>query len=112
MIRYFVSAYLATLLTAVAHTLLKACAQRTLGRPFHALYTHPLGITAYLVFLAGTLFSLYAYTVLPLKYAALFMPANYIFIGLFAVCFLGERLTRTQWLGALVILLGVLVYGG
>jgi undecaprenyl phosphate-alpha-L-ara4N flippase subunit ArnE len=58
-----------------------------------------------------TLLSLYANQRLPLKLAVLFQPFNYILIGLLSCLFLKERLTRRQWLGTLVIIIGVVLYG-
>lgn len=110
MVSHFLAAYLATFLTAAGQTLLKTSALRSAGRPWYALYLHPAGIAAYALFLPATLASLYAYQVLPLRFAAVVLPSTYIFVGIFAIGFLGERLTRLQWLGAILVFAGIIIF--
>jgi drug/metabolite transporter (DMT)-like permease len=104
------AAYLATFLTAVGQVLLKVSADRTAGKGWRALYGNPLSLSAYLLLAMTTLVNLYAYSTLPLKFATMVLPFNYVFVGLFSCLLLGERLTRAQWLGAAVILAGIAVF--
>ena len=108
--RYLLAAYLGALLSAIAHTLLKFHADRTSGEKWHAVYFRPLALIAILLFLAATLSSLYAYTRLPLKSATIVLPFNYLVVGGFSYLLLKERMSFRQWIGALIIVLGVIVF--
>ena len=110
MASFLAAAYGATLLTATGQWLLKQGVDRAKGQPLLAIYANPHSLAGYAILALATLAALYAYSVLPLKYAAVVMPFNYLFVGVFAYAGLGERLARRQWLGALIILAGIVVF--
>jgi len=110
MVKYLALAYLGTLLTACAQVLLKAGARRTAGGAWYRTYFSPFTLVAYAVLLAVTVVNLKAFTVLPFKFVAITLPANYLLVGLLARLVFGERLNRAQGAGALMILAGIAVF--
>ncbi|BDU78689.1 EamA family transporter [Mesoterricola sediminis] len=110
MIERLLYAYLAVLLTAVAQVLLKRNATRTRGASWLMLYGSPAALAAWTAMAAAFLVNLYAYATLPLRFAAVVQPFNYVLVGAFSWVFLGERLSRRQWAGAAIILVGVALF--
>jgi drug/metabolite transporter (DMT)-like permease len=110
MVSHLVLAYVGALLTAAAHGMLKQGAQATRDRGALHTFFHPFSLTAFAVFLAVTVLNLKAFRVLPFRFNALVLPANYLFVGgLSRLCF-SERLTRAQGAGAILILAGTAIY--
>ncbi|WP_243318231.1 EamA family transporter [Geothrix paludis] len=110
MLRCFLIAYLGALLVAVGHVLFKIGARQSLGRPLLRVYLNPHTLVGYLILLGVTVMNLYVYRTLPLKYAVVILPFNYVFVGLFSVLFLDERIHRRQWIGAALILAGIVLF--
>ena len=108
--RYLLVACLGSILTGVSQTLLKAGVIRSVDGPWFRPYIHPLSLAAYTLFLGVTLMNLYAFTMLPLKYATIIQPLNILFVGAFSRVFLRERPSRRQLAGTALILAGVAVF--
>ena len=110
MARFLLLAYLGSALVGVGQTLFKLGARRSLGRPFWALYANPFSLSGYALLLGVTVLNLYVYRVVPFKYAVVVLPFNSMFVGLFSILFLGERLSRRHLIGTVVILTGIAVF--
>jgi drug/metabolite transporter (DMT)-like permease len=111
MIFSFGIAFVAVILTALAQVLLKAGANKNRHHTGLAKqYLNFQVITGYTVFLLVTVVNVYAYRILPLKYAVILLPFTFIFVTLFSVLFLKEKMSKRQLISFLIILTGILIY--
>lgn len=108
MIKYYIAAFLAVFLTALCQLLLKLGASRTGG--ISRVYVNPFTMAAYAMLLAVTLLNLYAYKALPLKMSAVILPFTYPLVAAFSFIFLKEKATRSQLLGAVLIIIGIFIF--
>lgn len=67
-------------------------------------------VVGYGMMLASTLFSVYAYRVIPISLGVVLDAAGYIFVALFGVKFFHERITKQRSIALLLIISGILVY--
>jgi len=110
MVECYAIAALAVLLTATAQLLLKIGVSRARHGSTIAIYLHPYSVIAYALLLLATLLNVYAFRVLPLKVAAEILPFTYILVGIYARLLLKERMSGAQWLGAALIVAGVVLF--
>lgn len=110
MSKYYALAFLGVFLTTASQALLKAGADRAARRHFLWTYANPFSVFAYILLGSTTLINLYAFRVLPLKVSSIISPFTYIFIGVYAHYMLKERLTAKQVFGALLVIMGVIVF--
>ena len=110
MIIYFLIAYLAVVLTAAAQVLLKIGANRNKDLGFIKLYINSLTILGYGIMGFTTLLNLYVYKFLDLKYAVIIIPFTFLFVAVLSYFLLKEKVTRNQFLGYAVIMIGVLIF--
>jgi drug/metabolite transporter (DMT)-like permease len=73
------------------------------------LYLNGYTLTAYCLLIVVTLLALYVYRNIPLKAALMFMPLTLVLIYGLSYWFLGERFTKKQLAGAVMILIGIVV---
>ena len=73
-------------------------------------YLNPLVIIAYGLFFSCTLVSLYTLKVVPLSMSPVLEASGYIFVAVLSFFCCGERLTKKQIAGMVVILTGLAVY--
>ena len=111
MSRYYIVAISAVCITAFCQLLLKCGAlhgkaRNSLIRSYANLYT----VTAYSLLLVVTLLNTYAYKYIELKIAVVLLPMTFIMVALLSFFVLGEKLTRNQMVGALLILGGTVVF--
>lgn len=98
-----------TFISAVSQVMLKKAAQKTYDSPIKE-YLNPLVISAYIIFFAATLCSIYAYKVVPLSMGPVLEATSYIYVTLFGVAIFHEKISKRK-LGALVLILsGIVVY--
>lgn len=109
MTTYYLIALLAVLLTAISQVLLKMGAHRA-GSIAWRLYLNGYTLTAYASLVVVTLLNLYAYHVIPLKAAVALLPLTLLLVAILSFWVLNERLTRKQIFGAIIILVGLLVF--
>lgn len=64
----------------------------------------------YGMMLASTLFSVYAYRVIPISLGGVLDASGYIFVTVFGVVFFHERVTKQRFIALVLIISGVLVY--
>ncbi len=110
MFKYYAAAYFGVVLTAVSQVLFKIGSDRSNGRHVLRTYLNPFSLVAYLLLFVVTLLSVFAYSRLPLKMAAVVLPVNYVLVGIFCVTFLHERLQRSHLLGAGLVVVGMVVF--
>ena len=96
-------------LGAVSQVMLKKAAMRECASKAQE-YLNPLVITAYAIFFATTLLSVYAYKGIPLSMGPVLEATSYIYITVFGVCIFKEKLTAKKIAALLMIVGGILVY--
>jgi small multidrug resistance pump len=110
MIAHLSALALAVALTAVSQLLLKLGATRAAGDHWLRTWLNPHTVTAYVLLLATTLLTTYAYKTVPLKLSVVVLPFNVILIGLLSWVVLEERLSKTHAIGSALVVLGIAVY--
>ncbi|WP_165249420.1 SMR family transporter [Adlercreutzia sp. ZJ141] len=73
-------------------------------------YANPAVMGAYVLFLASTLLSVFAYKVIPLSMGAILDATGYIYITLFGVLIFREKLNKRRVAALALILIGIVVY--
>ena len=109
MLQHNLAALAAVVLTVASQVLLKLGVRRVKGSSVH-LFLNLFTISAYGLLVVATLFGLYAYTVIPLKAAVVLLPLTLLLVWGASFWLLHERLSRTQVVGAMFILLGLSVF--
>lgn len=104
----------ATLCVAVGETLLSA-GMRQAANGHQNLWLSAISnwrVILGVVFMT-VYFGLYTYTLslADISFVLPFTALSYLFVALFAHFFLHEHVTATRWIGALVIVLGVIIVG-
>lgn len=112
MLKYYLIALAAVLVTALAQLFLKlgalhGKANNSLLRSYLNLHT----IAGYFLMLAVTLLNVYAYRYIDLKIAATLLPLTFIFVGILSFWKLNENFSKNNFLGAAIILIGIFVFG-
>ena len=71
-------------------------------------------ITAYAMFFASTIITVFAYNYVPLSLGPVLESCGYVFVAVLSYIFLKERLKRKQVIGLVLITVGVLIvsFGG
>ena len=111
MLKFFIIAFAAVILTAFAQVLLKIGAVRNAKfSTWIKQYLNIYVLTGYGIFFIVTIMNLYAYKYLPVKYAIIFLPFTFIFVTLFSFFFFKEELTKRQLISYFIIIVGVIVY--
>jgi drug/metabolite transporter (DMT)-like permease len=110
MITYYIVAAGAVLITAISQVLLKIGANRSMDRSFISSYFNAWTMSGYFLFVVVTLMNLYAFKEIPFKMAVILVPFTYVFVSMFSVVLLEEKMAKNQILGACIILVGVIVF--
>lgn len=67
-------------------------------------------IIAYLIFIAATFCSIFAYKSIPLSMGPILESMQYVFIAILSHLFLKEHISKRKVLGLFVIVMGVIVF--
>ncbi len=97
-------------MASVGQVLLKKGAVRGRRGTILASFLDPYVLAGYTLMLASTITSTIALKVLPLSLTVALQPVGYVLVVLLSVTVLSERMRRRHVLGALVILLGVVIF--
>ena len=100
---------LSTFISSLSQIMLKKAAAKTYPTKLKE-YLNPLVITAYGIFFLCTLLTMYALKVVPLTRAPILESTGHIFITVLSYLFFRERLTRQQFLGIMLVLIGIVVF--
>jgi drug/metabolite transporter (DMT)-like permease len=73
-------------------------------------YLNPLVIFAYLIFVACTLMTVYAYRVIPLSLGPVLEATSYFYVTMFGVKIFHEKITRKKILALFMIVAGIVVF--
>lgn len=101
--------FFSVLISSFAQVMLKTAANRKHESRLKE-YLNPIVIGAYVIFLVSTLLTMYALKVVPYSLSPVIRSTSYIFIPVFGVFMLREKISRRRLLGIAIILVGILVY--
>ena len=73
-------------------------------------YLNPIVIAVYASFFAITFITTYLYKEVDLILSTLLYKTEYVFIALFSIVFLKEKLTKRKVIGFIIVLSGVVIY--
>ena len=97
------------LVSSFSQTLLKIAANKKYPDRLHE-YMNPYVIIAYAMFFASTFMTMFAMRVVPYSFSPMLESASYIFIPVFGVLILKEKISRRRILGIEIILVGMLIF--
>ena len=100
---------LGTLISAFSQVMLKKSAQKQYENKIKE-YFNPMVIIAYAMFFGCTLLSIYCLKVIPLSMSPILESASYIFVAMLGYIFFREKLSGKQFLGMLLIVIGIVVF--
>ena len=73
-------------------------------------YLNPYVIGAYCIFFTSIFLTYYALRVVPYSYSPIIESTSYIFIPVFGVFLLHEKISRRRLLGIGIMLIGILIF--
>ena len=111
MIKYYLFAFLAVIVTVIAQIFLKKGAN--LGKVKQgvlSIFLNVYSITGYVLFILVTLLSLYALQKIELKEMVFIIPMSYLLIPIVSKVYLNEKISKKRWTGTAVIFLGIIIF--
>lgn len=97
------------LISSFSQVLLKMAANKTYDSKLKE-YLNPTVITAYGIFFISTLLTMYALKYVPLTMSPVIESTSYIFVPVFGVLILKEKISRRRLLGMGIMLIGILIF--
>ena len=101
---------LGVIISAFSQVLLKKSANSADNSSFIKQYLNIRVISAYAIFVAATLLSIFAYKVIPLTLGAILGTLEYGLVAILGHFLLKENLRARQIFGILVIIAGIIIY--
>ena len=109
MSKYIAIWMFSVLISSFSQVLLKIAANKKYESRIRE-YMNPIVITAYGIFFLSTLLTMYALKFVPLTMSPVIESTSYIFVPLFGVLMLKEKISKRRLLGMGVMLIGMLVF--
>ena len=106
---YMLILFATTFFTAFSQVLMKQSAQIEHKNWIYE-YLNWRVILAYGIAFSVLMVNTYAYTEVEIKYASIIDTFSYVNVMVFSYLILKEQFTRTQLIGSLIIIAGILVY--
>ena len=97
------------LLVAVSQILLKKSAKKEYSS-FLKNYLNPYVIISYAILFGAIIINMFAMRAIPYKYALILATLPYVFVLILSKLICKEKISRKKWLGALVVLVGIIVF--
>jgi drug/metabolite transporter (DMT)-like permease len=101
---------LGVIISAFSQVLLKKSANNADNCSFIKQYLNVRVVSAYVIFVAATLLSIFAYKVIPLTLGAILGTLEYGLVAILSHFLLKEDLHKKQILGLIIIIAGIIVY--
>lgn len=95
--------------SSTSQIILKKAASKTYDSLIKEYMNFPV-IFSYAIFFLATLMTVFALRYVPLSMAPIIDSIGYIFVIILGRLFLKEHITRKQYIGSAIIVLGVLVF--
>ena len=109
MLKYILIWLFSVIISSFSQVLLKIAANKTYPNRIRE-YVNPIVITAYGIFFISTLLTMFALRVVPYSYSPIIESTSYIFIPVFGVFMLKEKISRRRLIGIGIILVGILIF--
>lgn len=109
MSRYIGIWMFSVLISSFSQVLLKIAANKKYDSRIKE-YLNPIVITAYGIFFLSTLLTMYALKYVPLTMSPVIESASYIFVPVFGVLMLREKISKRRLLGMGIMLIGMLIF--
>lgn len=109
MSRYIGIWMFSVLISSFSQVLLKIAANKRYDSKIRE-YLNPIVITAYGIFFLSTLLTMYALKFVPLTMSPVIESTSYIFVPIFGVLMLKEKISKRRLLGMGIMLIGMLVF--
>ncbi|MDO4199002.1 MAG: EamA family transporter [Erysipelotrichaceae bacterium] len=106
---FFLIKLASTVIAAFSQILLKISANKTYKSKIFELL-NPLVIGSYAIFVVTMLMSVYSLKGISISMSNVIESFSYILIPVISYIFLKEKITRTQQIGILVIILGIIIF--
>ncbi len=98
----------ASLISAFSQILLKTAATKQYGSWIYE-YLNVRVISAYAIFFAATLLTVYCYKVIPLSLGAMLEASGYVFVTVLGRLILKERVSVNKMIGMALVIAGVII---
>lgn len=98
-----------TFISAVSQVMLKKSAEKTYDSKIQE-YMNPLVIGAYMIFVAATFLSIFAYRGIPLSMGGILEATSYIYVTFFGVRIFHEKVNGKKLAALALIICGIVVY--
>jgi uncharacterized membrane protein len=95
---------------AIAQVLMKKGAMRRRHDAILSSFVDRYTLAGYALMLSSTVTSTIALRALPLKLTVSLLPLGYVLVVLLSRLFLAEQLRPRQWLGMLILLIGIILF--
>ena len=109
MLPYVAVYLLGVFISAVSQVLLKKEALKS-HESVLSEYLNLRVVTAYVIFFAATLMTIYAYKAVPLSLGPILEATSYLYVMVFGAVFFAEKPTKLKVIAIALILLGLAVY--
>lgn len=109
MSKYIAIWMFSVLISSFSQVLLKIAANKKYESRIRE-YMNPIVITAYGIFFLSTLLTMYALKFVPLTMSPVIESTSYIFVPIFGVLMLKEKISKRRLLGMGIMLIGMLVF--
>ena len=109
MLKYILIWLFSVIISSFSQVLLKIAANKTYPNRVRE-YVNPIVISAYGIFFISTLLTMFALRVVPYSYSPIIESTSYIFIPVFGVFMLKEKISRRRLIGIGIILVGILIF--
>ena len=106
---YYLLFVISILLSSLSQALLKKSTLQPKREGLHG-YLNLRSSIAYALFFLCTLLTVFAYRYVPLSSGAMLESLCYVFVPVFSLVMLKERMTRRKILGSLLIIAGIVVF--
>ena len=96
-------------ISSVSQIMLKKSADKK-HESFFAEYINPIVVISYLIFIAATFMSIFAYKGIPLSMGVVLDSTGYVFITILGAIFLKEKPTIKKLGSLALIIAGIIIY--
>lgn len=109
MLKYAMISLIGVFISSVSQVILKKAANKKYDNPIREYLNVPV-ISAYAIFFAATLLTVYAYKGIPLSMGPVLEAAGYIFVTVFGVTIFKEKINIKKLIALILIISGICIY--
>ena len=96
-------------ISSISQVMLKKASQKQYESTLRE-YLNPLVISAYTLFFAATLMTIYSYKVIPISLGPILEATSYLYVTIFGVALFKEKLGAKKVVALVLIIAGIVVY--